>query len=241
MCSIVSGSSGASPSGRAAGQRPAARVLDAEQRRATAAAPARGRRTLRLRHQQRAQARKTVAVHAAARDEFGQRVLEFGAQQVRAADEFVEERCAVFAQVIRDFLRARGQRRILVAALRGRRRPRASWRRGSSTIGVARTGAARPPCPSAGALRRRAQVVRPGGAQIVEPRDRIIARRARAAVPLPRRRPAPRSLRVAPARPRALPARSPRVAATTRCQSNRKRMKSRGSTGSISRRRRPIV
>jgi hypothetical protein len=43
-----------------------------------------GVRPLRLRHEQRAQARETIAVHAAACDEFGERIFEFRAQQVRA-------------------------------------------------------------------------------------------------------------------------------------------------------------
>ena len=86
-------------------QRPPARILDAEQRSAAAAA-VEGGRSFRLRDEQRAQPGEAVAMHAAAGHEFCEGVFELGAQQVRAVREFVEEGGAMRGEIVGDRLRA---------------------------------------------------------------------------------------------------------------------------------------
>ena len=97
---------------RLAHQAPAPGIGDAGQRGAPAVAGVAGR-TLRRRQQQGAQAGEAVAADLAARDQFGQRVLQFGFKQVRGIDQFVEEQRALLAQAIGHFARARGQRRFV--------------------------------------------------------------------------------------------------------------------------------
>ena len=87
-------------------QGPAARVGDAEQGAAAAAAAATGSRSLAGRHQQGAQAGEAVGVHAALGHEFGQGVFQLGLQQARAVEQFVEERGAVLRQPVGHVLRA---------------------------------------------------------------------------------------------------------------------------------------
>ena len=71
------------------------------------AAAAAERPALFRRGEQRAQSGEAVRGRDAQRDELRQRFLDLRAQQARALDDLVVERCAVLAQVIDDRLRAR--------------------------------------------------------------------------------------------------------------------------------------
>ena len=149
---------------------PAPGVLQAEQR----AAPPAPARALRCGHQQRAQARVAVAVDTAARDQLGQRVLQFGAQQPGVVEQVVEERGAVRGQHVQHALRARGQRRGVGAGLRHAAPQRgvaarqqhdgrvAHRCRGARILGLGRARAQPRP--------QRA----PGGALVVQPGDGIV-------------------------------------------------------------------
>ena len=160
----------AAAGGAAADQRPAPRILDAEQRAAPAAPRARRRAASTAAPAARA-GRRSCRSGRARDDELGQRVLDLGRQQARAADDLVEERRAVRAPGIRR--RARRPRR------RARRRRRGA---GASAVQTAPRAAAAAGSASSAASRRRAACVaagaraqpRPqraaGGAQLVEPR-----------------------------------------------------------------------
>jgi len=71
------------------------------------------RRTPSRGHQQGPQAGIAVAIDAATHDQLAERVFEFGAQQVGALRDLVEERSPVFGQVHRHALGARTQGRVI--------------------------------------------------------------------------------------------------------------------------------
>ena len=205
-------------------------------------APAIGLRSV-GRHQQRAQAAEAVGGDEAERHQFGQRLLDLGAQQAGAVDQLVEERGAVLRECDREPACARWLG--LDAVVLDRQRAPTARRGGarSSVIGVVRTGAApalaavRPRrCAAAAAPRRHA---RRGSDRRARPA------RSRRAAPAgsrsPRRRPAPRSLRAGRPPRRARPALPSARRRSTRCQPSRKRRKSRAATGSISARSRLTV
>ena len=177
-------------------------------------------------------------MHAAAHDQFAQRVFEFGAQQVRA--------------LRRSRRRRRRRGRPGRSATRCAREPRpassagagarpvhsAALRRGSSRIGVARSdGCRRPRAASPAAGRSRVHSVRPAVHRSSSQARRVVvdARRQQLGLPQCGRRLVAFELRQHAGQ--RFGAADP-AAAPTCCHSNRKRTKSRGSTGSISRRSR---
>ena len=76
---------------RTASERPSTRLFHSELRGAPAATPAGKRPALTGWHQERAQAAEAIGIHQAERNQFGQRLLDLGAQQAGAFHELLEE------------------------------------------------------------------------------------------------------------------------------------------------------
>ena len=183
MCSTISCSgfvrrAGGRESWRgSADERPASRVLDAEERRAAAPFAFRQRFAPIGRREQCAQSGEAVGVHEPQHDQLGERILDLRAQHARRLDDLVVEAGAVSPPDSRRRLgRARTHRRGLrrrrhraipqpeIAPRQQRDRRRAD-RAGVSRGDTRRCGEARPHGASG-----ETQIVEPGEVVVVEPR-----------------------------------------------------------------------
>ena len=152
-------------------QRPAPGVLHPEGDGAAPSAPPRDQLALAGGNQQRPQPGETVGGRQTQRHQFGQRLLDLGAQQPGAGDQFIEERRAMLADESGDRLRRRGSssRRLGVLDKRPpkRRMPAGEQR---DRRGAHRADAPRAAVRAAGSRGlSRAQATRPGKALVVQP------------------------------------------------------------------------
>ena len=192
------------------------------------------------RRQQCAQTGEAVGGHGPERDQFGERVLDLRAQQVRAVDDFVVERSAVRTQEFRDCLRARTHRRLVPVGARRdacpqrraaprqqRHRRRANDVRAAGDAGGCRQREARPHGTA-------------GKAEVVEPREIVVLEARRQNFRFPRAAGASKPCNCAMI---ASSASGPWRCSSgvTCCQRKRNRTKSCVATGSISWRRRFTV